>query len=64
MDTRVEALGDRDLTRYSVCPRCNRKGKGVPLGDISCKAFTEREWRGNPACENCGDPMVLIYEVR
>jgi hypothetical protein len=60
--TREVTLTANDPTVFAVCPRCNARGKGVLLGDINCKAFTRREWRMNPECENCHRQMVFIYE--
>jgi hypothetical protein len=62
--TRDIELMASDPTVFAICEKCNRKGRGVHLGDISCKAFTKREWRQNPVCDNCNTPMTRLYEVK
>jgi len=56
-------LTPRDPTVFGKCPLCCKKGLGVPLGDINCKAYTVREWKQRPVCENCETVMVYLYEV-
>lgn len=63
MTTTIE-MSDRDLTHFMVCQKCNRRGLGVPLGDINCKAYSKRDAESNPKCENCKTVMTLIYEVQ
>lgn len=53
-------LGPEDPTVFAICARCNRKGIGVTIGDIFCKAFTARRWKREPTCENCGGHLTAI----
>ena len=56
-------LNPSDPTIFAVCLVCNRRGLGVPLGDINCKAYTRRDWHRDSSCENCDSQMLKIYEV-
>jgi hypothetical protein len=58
------SLSDSDRTIFSICPNCNKKGKGVPVGNIYSMAYTRRQWQRNPKCENCNTDMQFIYEVK
>lgn len=53
-----------DRFRYwAKCPVCCRTGTGVPVGDYYSRAYTERQWKRSPVCENCGTSMRFLYEV-
>jgi len=56
-------LSPEDPTIFAKCPHCCRSGKGKKMGDLFLKAFTARRWKRNPVCENCGGPLVVLYEV-
>lgn len=56
-------LGPEDPTVFAICPICNKRGTGVKIGDIFCKAFTARRWKRQPTCENCDSQLVLLREV-
>ena len=62
METKV-TLGPEDPTIFAKCPKCNKTGKGVKIGDIFGKAYTVRRWKREPVCENCGSQLVKIFEV-
>lgn len=56
-------LGPEDPTIFAGCPRCNKRGIGVKIGDIFGKAYTARRWKREPVCDNCGGPLVKLFEV-
>jgi hypothetical protein len=56
-------LNESDRTFFAKCPVCCKTGKGVPVGDYYCMAYTRRQWSRNPKCENCETPMRFLYEI-
>lgn len=56
-------LGPEDPTIFTKCPVCCKRGLGVKLGDIYCKAFTSRRWKKGQDCENCGTPLEVVFEI-
>lgn len=56
-------LGPEDPTIFAICPVCNKRGKGVRIGDIFGKAFTPRRWKREPVCDNCNGPLTKIREI-
>jgi hypothetical protein len=56
-------LGPEDPTIFAICQICNKRGLGVTVGDIFCKAFTARKWKRNPVCDNCGGSLTVVREI-
>lgn len=57
-------LSAEDPTIFAKCPVCTKSGRGVKVtGNYYGKAFTARRWKRNPECENCGTPLVKMFEV-
>ncbi len=52
-----------DPTIFTQCPSCCRKGVGSRLLSYFAKAYSAREWRKGPKCENCGGALDVLYEV-
>jgi uncharacterized protein (DUF983 family) len=58
------SLNEADRTIFSVCPKCNRTGKGRLAPNYYSMAYTKRQWATGPKCENCGTSMQFVHEVR
>jgi hypothetical protein len=53
-----------DPTIFAKCSgACTRHFPGKHVGEYFAKAYTERKWRKNPTCDNCGAPMQFLYEL-
>jgi len=53
-----------DPTIFAKCSGpCTRSYPGHRVGHYFAKAYTVRKWRKGPVCDNCGSPMVFLYEV-
>lgn len=57
-------LTDSDRTIFAICPVCNRTGKGTKAPNFFSMAYTKRQWRRGPVCDNCESPMQFKYEVK
>jgi hypothetical protein len=57
-------LTDEDPSIFAKCPRCDSRGRGVKFGNYYGKAFSVRQWRREPTCENCGDALVEISRIK
>jgi len=54
-----------DPTVFAACGgACNHHYPGKKVGMYFGKAYTERQWKRHPVCDNCGSPMRFLYEVR
>lgn len=62
MDKHI-TLSPEDPTIFASCPRCNKRGRGVVVGQYYSKAFTPRRWKRGPVCENCGTALIKLFEV-
>lgn len=56
-------LSPEDPTIFAKCENCCKRGRGVKIGDIFLKAFTERRWKRDPECENCGSLLTALYRI-
>jgi hypothetical protein len=63
MPGEVTALNSEDPIIFAHCPNCNKRGRGVKVGNYYSKAFTERRWRKGQNCENCDTPLVVVFVV-
>lgn len=54
-----------DPTVFAKCGgACTRHFPGKKVGTYFAKAYTVRKWKRHPKCDNCGSPMVFLYEVK
>jgi DNA-directed RNA polymerase subunit M/transcription elongation factor TFIIS len=56
-------LTDSDRTMFATCPECNKTGLGLKAPRYFSMAYSRKQWRRKPVCDNCGAKMVLRYEV-
>ena len=57
-------LTDEDPSIFAKCPRCDsRRGRGEKFGFFYGKAFSVRQWRRQPTCENCGAVLVEMKRL-
>ena len=56
-------LTDSDRTIFAVCPKCNVSGLGMKAPRYFSMAYTRRQWKRGPVCDNCGTSMQYKYEV-
>lgn len=53
-----------DPTIFAKCGgACCQHQNGKKVGLYFGKAYTDRKWKRNPVCDNCGSPMVFLYEI-
>lgn len=53
-----------DPTIFAKCSgRCSRHHPGKRVGDYFAKAYTDRKWKRQPVCDNCGAAMQFLYEI-
>lgn len=53
-----------DPTIFAKCGgACCQHRNGKKVGTYFAKAYTERKWKRNPVCDNCGSPMVFLYQI-
>jgi hypothetical protein len=57
-------LSDSDRTIFSVCPNCNKTGRGLKAPDYFSMAYTKKQWARKPKCDNCETEMEFKYEVK
>lgn len=60
---RETSLSESDRTVFAKCPKCCRTGKGTLAPNFYSMAYTKRQWKRSPTCENCGTVMKYLYEV-
>ena len=57
-------LTDSDRTIFAICPVCNRSGLGLKAPKYFSMAYTRKQWKRNPVCDQCGTAMEYKYEVK
>ena len=58
------SLSDSDRTVFSICPNCNKTGRGMKAPNYFSMAYTKRQWAKQPKCDNCETEMVMVYEIK
>jgi len=54
-----------DPTVFAKCGgHCSKLGPGSKINNIFYKAYPKRRWDRGVVCDNCGSPMVKLYEAK
>ena len=54
-----------DPVIFAACSGvCNQHYPGKKIGKYYGKAYTVRQWKRSPVCDNCGSQMRYLYEIR
>lgn len=53
-----------DPTVFAVCSgACCQHYPGKKVGEYFAKAYTDKKWKKEPTCDNCGSAMKQLYEI-
>lgn len=56
-------LTDEDPSVFAKCPKCDRHGMGVKPNRYFGRAYSARQFRRTPTCDNCGTSMVELFRL-